>query len=290
MSILANSQTKVIVGGFGRQGSFHFQRMKAYGTKIVAIVSRSQKKKQSGIPVYKHYVQAQKNHQADWAVLFVPAAYLAQAALEALASGLNLVLITEGVLVHDALKIFAKAREKKLCVLGPNCPGIISPGKTKLGILPGEVFLKGSVGIVSRSGTLTYEIASQLTRANIGQSTVVGIGGDLVIGLDFVQILKNFARDEQTKAVVLIGEIGGNLEEKAAEYLQKYQYPKKIVAFIAGRTAPSAKQMGHAGAIITGKSGTAATKIKALEKAGVMVARLPSDIVKWLHEAKICPE
>lgn len=281
MPILIDKETKVIVQGLGTQGSFHARLMKESGTKIVAGISTTKKGDFEGIPLYSTVEEAAKEVQADFSIIFVPAQYAKNAAFEALNQNLNLVIITEGIPVHDAIDIMELARKKNLTVIGPNCPGIISPGKSKIGIMPSHIFKEGRTGIISRSGTLTYEIVNQLSRKGIGQSTVIGIGGDPIIGTDFIQALKLFEDDDETDSVVLIGEIGGNLEEKAAEFIKKY-FSKKIVSYIAGRTAPKEKRMGHAGAIIEGSSGSAESKISALNDAGVGVAELPSEVVRLL--------
>jgi succinyl-CoA synthetase alpha subunit len=253
--------------------------MKDSGTEIVAGVTPGKAGEEvEGIPVYHSVAEALKEHKADFSVIFVPAKFAKDASLEALENGLNIIIITEGVPVHDSIEIIAKAKEKGLVVLGPNCPGIIVPEEIKIGIMPKHIFKKGNVGIVSRSGTLTYEIVNLLSENGIGQSTCVGIGGDAVIGLDFIDVLKEFESDPETEKIVLIGEIGGDLEEKAAVFI-KENIKKPVVAYIAGKTAPLGKKMGHAGAIISGKAGTAESKIKALEEAGVKVAKLPSEVV-----------
>jgi len=266
------------VYGLGKQGSFHTRLMKEYGTNIVGIVSRSSEAEFEGIPIIK----IAKDVTADWGIIFVPAGYAKASALEALDNGLNIVIITEGMRVHEVLEIVQKAKEKGLVVIGPNCPGLISPGKSKLGIMPAHIFSKGEVGLVSRSGTLTYEIVNELSRAGIGQSTVVGIGGDMVIGSSFVDVLRLMEADKDTRKIVVVGEIGGSLEEEAAEFI-KNNVSKKVVAYIAGVSAPKEKRMGHAGAIIEGNKGTAESKIKAFEAAGVKVAKLPSEIVGFLR-------
>ncbi len=282
MSVIVNKDTKVIVQGItGKQGSFHTKLMLEYGTNIVAGVTPGKAGQQvEGIPVFNSVKDALKEHEADFSIIFVPAKFAKDAAIEALENRLNIVVISEMIPVHDVLDI-VKAADGKI-VIGPNCPGIISPGESKLGIMPGHVFKKGNIGVVSRSGTLTYEIVNELTRNGIGQSTVIGIGGDSVIGTNFIDALKEFEKDKETEAIVLIGEIGGDLEEKAAEFIKK-NITKKVVAYIAGRTAPPGKRMGHAGAVISGSSGTAKAKTQALEKNGVKVAKLPSEIVKLLH-------
>ncbi|MFH1638615.1 MAG: succinate--CoA ligase subunit alpha [Candidatus Woesearchaeota archaeon] len=281
MMILIDKDTKVIVQGLtGKQGSFHAGKMKEYGTQVVAgVTPRKGGTKVDGIPVYNSIKEALEKHEASWSIIFVPAKFAKEAALEAIENGLNIVLITEGVPVHDSIKIVQEA--KSLTVIGPNCPGMISPGASKLGIMPGHVFKKGKVGVISRSGTLTYEIVEELTKAGIGQSTVVGVGGDPVLGSSFIDLLELFERDKDTEKVVIIGEIGGDMEEKTADFI-KENFSKPVVAYIAGTTAPEGKKMGHAGAVISGSSGTAAAKIKKLKEAGVKVARLPSEVAKLL--------
>jgi succinyl-CoA synthetase alpha subunit len=288
MGILVDEETRVIVQGMtGRQGSFHTRQMMEYGTRIVAGVTPGKGGETiHGVPVFDTVEEALRREEAEAAVLFVPARHAPEAALEALENGLLTVIITEGVPVHDTLRVLARARERRLTVIGPNCPGITAVGACKIGIMPNHLFREGPLGIVSRSGTLTYEILYQLTRAGIGQSTAIGIGGDRVIGFDFVQALEIFREDEETEQVVLIGEIGGNLEEKAAEYLSR-GYPKEVVGYIAGRTAPPEKRMGHAGAIITEGAGTAESKIRALERAGVRVAEIPSQIPLLLRRESL---
>ncbi len=280
--ILLNKDTSAIVQGItGYQGGFHTQLMLDYGTKIVAGVTPGKAgERVHGVPVFDTVADALKVKKAEWSVLFVPAKFAKSAAFEALNNGLNIIIITEGIPVHDSIEIMALAEKKKLKVLGPNCPGIATPGEAKLGIIPGQFLKKGNIGIVSRSGTLTYEVANLLSKEGLGQSTIVGIGGDPVIGIDFIDILREFEKDKDTKVVVVIGEIGGDMEERAAKFLKGYK--KKVVAYIAGLTAPEGKRMGHAGAIISGSTGTAKAKVEALEKAGVKVARLPSEIIKLL--------
>lgn len=280
---MIQKNTKVIVQGItGHHGRIHTAHMKEYGTKIVAGVTPG-KGGQSidGVPVYGTIKQALKQHRAQWSVIFVPAAHARDAAIEALRAGLHIVIITEHVPVHDAIDIHAEARRRHRIVVGPNCPGLVVPGACKIGIMPNNIFLPGDVGVVSRSGTLTYEIVQSLTAKGIGQSAVIGCGGDPVPGLDFIDALKRFKKDKETRRIVLIGEIGGDFEERAAAYIKR-SVLKPVVAYIAGRTAPKGKRMGHAGAIISGEAGTAETKIKALKEAGVKIARLPSDVVRLL--------
>ncbi|MBU4502731.1 MAG: succinate--CoA ligase subunit alpha [Nanoarchaeota archaeon] len=286
MAIIIDENTKCIVQGLtGKQGSFHTKQMKEYGTKIVSGVTPGKKgEKVEGIPVFNTIKEALEHEKAEISVMFVPPKFAKDAAFEALENDLHLVIITEHIPVHDAMEIMALAKKKNKIVIGPNCPGIISPGKSKLGIMPNHIFKEGKIGVISRSGTLTYEIVNELTNSGFGQSTVIGIGGDPIIGLDFIEGLKKFEKDDDTKAVILIGEIGGNMEEKTAEFLK--DYPKPVIAYIAGRTAPKGKTMGHAGAIIQGNAGTAEQKIKAFEKSGIKVAELPSEIIKMLKDAK----
>ena len=285
MSILIDGNVKAIVQGVtGNQGSFHTKLMLEYGTKIVAGVTPGKGGQEiHGIPVFNSIADALGEHDAEWSIIYVPAKFVKSAAFEALDNMLNIVIISEGVPVHDSIAIMKKSKEKGLVVVGPNCPGIISPGKSKLGIMPEHIFVQGNVGLVSRSGTLTYEIINELTRNGLGQSTAVGIGGDPVVGLDFISALKLFEEDPETKAIVLIGEIGGDMEENTAKYI-KENISKPVVAYIAGKTAPKGKKMGHAGAVISGDSGTAETKVKALAKVGIKVAELPSQIPKMLKE------
>ncbi len=279
--MLVNKNTKVIIQGLGKQGSFHTKLMKKYGTRIVAAISTTKKGKFEGIPIYKTVEEAVNENKADFSIIFIPAKFVKKPALEALNNGLNLVIITEGMPVHDTIEIMQTAKKNNLLVIGPNSPGIISPGQSKIGIMPSHIFRKGSTAVISRSGTLTYEIVNQLTKNRIGQSIAIGIGGDTVIGLDFIQALRLLERDSETKSIVLIGEIGGSLEEKAAEYI-KNNVSKKVVAYIAGRASPKGKRMGHAGAIIEGETGTAQSKIKALRQNGVEVVKLPSEIIDFL--------
>ncbi|MEM3665988.1 MAG: succinate--CoA ligase subunit alpha [Candidatus Bathyarchaeia archaeon] len=285
MGIIINKNTRAIVQGItGTQGSFHTKLMLEYGTKIVAGTSPGKGGSQIyGIPVYDTVEEAQKKHQADASIIFVPAPFAADAALEALENGIKtIVIITEHIPIKDAINVMTYAKQAKATIIGPNTPGIITPGESKLGIMPAHIFKPGGIGMVSRSGTLTYEIAASLTRKNLGQSTCLGLGGDPITGLNFIDALKMFDEDAQTKAVVLVGEIGGNLEELTAEYISRKKYLKPVVAFIAGRSAPPGKRMGHAGAIIMGSSGTAESKIEAFKNAGVMVAEKPSDVPELL--------
>jgi len=285
MAILVGKNTRAVVQGItGSQGMFHTKLMMEYGTKIVAGVTPGKGGTSvHGIPVYDTVNEAIEAHKATASIVFVPAPGAKEAAFEAIDAGLNpVIIITEGIPVRDTMEIVAVTREKKTSLVGPNTPGIITPGECKLGIMPGQVFGKGDVGLMSRSGTLTYEIAAGLTKSGVGETTCVGIGGDPIVGLTFIELLEIFREDKDTKAVALIGEIGGNAEEQAAEYIKKTSYPKPVAAYIAGRTAPPGKRMGHAGAIISGKTGTADSKIEALRSAGVSVAEKPTDIARLL--------
>ena len=287
MSIIINGDTKVIVQGItGNEGRFHTAAMLRYGTKVVAGVTPGKGGQEAeGLPVYDTVAETVSNHGANTSIMFVPARFAKSAVLEAIDAGLKtLTVITEGIPQKDAIEFVAKAREKgDVTIVGPNCPGVISPiHRIKVGIMPDHIFSPGSVGIASRSGTLTYEIAWHITYSGAGQSTCIGLGGDAIVGLDFIKLLEMFKEDEETKGVVLIGEIGGNAEELAAEYIAETNYPKPVVAYIAGRLAPPGKRMGHAGAIVMGNTGTAKSKIDAFNKAKVPVAEKPSDIVKLL--------
>ncbi len=288
MVVLVDENTKVIVQGItGHEGSFHTRLMLEYGTKIVAGVTPGKGGKEvHGVPVYDTMEEAVAEHpDANASIVFVPAKFAADAVYEAIDAGMKVVVvITEGIPVHDTLKFVNYAKRKGTVIIGPNCPGIISPGKTKIGIMPGRAFAPGSVGIISRSGTLTYEVAYALTRAGLGQSTAIGVGGDPVVGLTFTEAMELFEKDPDTKALVIIGEIGGDMEERAAKMIEEGRFTKPVVAFVAGRTAPPGKRMGHAGAIIMMGTGAYQDKVKALEKAGVRVARIPQDIPKLVEE------
>lgn len=280
MSILIDHSTRVIVQGItGRDGQFHALKMKAYGTQIVGGTSPGKGGTSVGnIPVFDTVPEAVSATGADTSVIFVPARFAADAIMEAADAGIRLIIcITEGIPTLDVIKAHSFVRSKGAMLLGPNCPGLISPGKSLAGILPGSIFKEGDTAVISRSGTLTYEVVYHLTAAGIGQSSAVGMGGDPVVGLYFRELLEMFEKDPQTKAIVMIGEIGGNAEELAAEYIRKH-VNKPVIAFIAGQSAPAGKQMGHAGAIITGNSGSAAGKIAALEAAGIKVASEPAEI------------
>lgn len=283
--IIVGKNTRVIVQGItGTQGSFHTKLMLEYGTKVVAGTTPGKGGTEiHGVPIYDTVEEAQKRHDANASIIFVPAPFAVDAALEALENGIGtIVIITEHIPIKDAISLMAVAKQANATIVGPNTPGIVSPDECKLGIMPAHVFRSGNIGMVSRSGTLTYEIAASLTRKQLGQSTCLGLGGDPITGLNFIDALRMFKDDRQTEAVVLIGEIGGNLEELAARYIAEEKYPKPVVAFIAGRSAPPGKRMGHAGAIVTGKAGTAESKIDAFRNAGVRVAEKPGDIADLL--------
>jgi succinyl-CoA synthetase alpha subunit len=273
VSILIDKDTRLLVQGItGREGSFHTRQCVAYGTHVVAGVTPG-KGGQSldGIPVFNTMGEAVDRTGANASLIFVPSPFAADAILESAAAGLGLtVCITEGIPIRDMLKVVPFLRRKNCCLIGPNCPGVISPGRSKAGIMPGQIHKEGSVGVISRSGTLTYEVVHQLTQSGLGQSTCIGIGGDPIIGSSFVDMLKLFDEDPDTQGVVLIGEIGGNDEETAAEYIRDH-FSKPVVGFVAGLTAPPGKRMGHAGANISGSGGTAGEKIAAMRKGGIHV-------------------
>ena len=283
--ILLDENTKCLVQGItGKQGSFHTEQMLNYDTCIQAGVTPGKGGQDClGVPIFNSIEEATEETDVNASIIFVPAKFAKDAAFESIRHLDLVVIISEHIPVHDSLDIMAYANQMDTTVIGPNTPGVISPGVGKLGIMPTHIFKEGNVGLISRSGTLTYEIASELTRAGIGQSTCVGIGGDPVIGTNYIDILKRFEEDDGTDSVVLIGEIGGNAEEKAAEYI-KNEMTKPVVSYIAGRTAPPGKRMGHAGAIIQGNTGTVASKTEALNDAGVEVAKKPSEIVELLKK------
>ncbi|MDL2315984.1 succinate--CoA ligase subunit alpha [Desulfovibrio sp. OttesenSCG-928-A18] len=276
MSILVDEDTRVLVQGLtGREGMFHAERMLEYGTKIVAGVTPGKGgQRVHGVPVFNTVAEAVERTGADTSVIFVPAAAATDSACEAAEAGIRLVvMITEHIPVLDMVRCKAFLDSMGTMLIGPNCPGIVSPGKCKIGIQPAYIHKQGGIGLISRSGTLTYEAVHQLSAAGLGQSTCIGIGGDPVPGLNFVDLLRMFRKDAQTEAVCVIGEIGGDNEERAAAYIRQSQYPKPVFGFIAGLTAPPGKRMGHAGAIISGSSGRGEDKIAALEAAGVTVIR-----------------
>ena len=285
MGILVDAGTRAIVQGItGKQGSYQTRLMLDYGTKIVAgVVPGKGGAIISGLPVFNKVSETIDAYSPNASIIFVPAASAQDAILEAIANKIKtVVVITEHLPIRDAINVMAKAAQAQVTVIGPNTPGVITPGECKLGIMPADVFAPGSVGLVSRSGTLTYEIAAELTAKGLGQTTCVGIGGDPVVGLNFIEALDLFKADEKTKAVVLIGEIGGNMEELTAQYIAETRYPKPVVAYVTGRFAPPGKRMGHAGAIITGKQGTAQSKIDAFISVDVKVAEKPSDVAALL--------
>ena len=287
MSIFADKRTKLLVQGItGRDGSFHTKQMIEYGTRVVAGVTpgKGGQKFESTVPVFNTVAAAVEATEADASVIYVPPMFAADAIMEAAEAGVRLIIaITEGVPVLDMTKVYPFVTERGARLIGPNCPGLITPGQTKIGIIPGRICTPGSVGVVSRSGTLTYEIVYQLTRAGIGQSTCVGIGGDPINGTNFIDCLAAFEADPATKAVCMMGEIGGTDEQDAAAFVRS-NMKKPVVGFIAGQTAPPGRRMGHAGAIISGSSGTAAEKIDSFRQAGIAVAQRPVDFVELIKK------
>ena len=280
MSILIDENTRLLVQGItGSEGSFHTRKCIEYGTKVVAGVTPGKGGSSfDTVPVFNSVEQAVKETGANVSMIFVPPAFAADAIMEAADAGIPLVVcITDGIPTLDMVTVLSYLKEKPTRLIGPNCPGLISPGKCKVGLMPGDIHMPGNVGVVSRSGTLTYEAVAQLTEQNIGQSTCIGVGGDPLIGTTFVDVLRLFEKDDQTKLVVLIGEIGGTAEQEAAKVI-KNEMSKPIVSFVAGSTAPPGRRMGHAGAIITGSSGTANEKIAALKAAGAAIASSPAEI------------
>ncbi|MBI3894680.1 MAG: succinate--CoA ligase subunit alpha [Acidobacteria bacterium] len=279
MSILVDEKTRLIVQGLGREGSFHAQQAIAYGTKVVGAVKPGKgRTQQDGLPLFDSVAQAMREVEPNASVIFVPASAAADAILEAADAGLPLVVcITEGIPTFDMIRAYAYLKTTKTRLIGPNCPGIISPGKCKIGIMPGHIHKQGNVGVVSRSGTLTYEAVGQLTALGIGQSTCIGIGGDPIIGTNFRAAVELFNADPDTHALVLIGEIGGTAEEEAAQYIREH-VKKPVVGFICGQTAPPGRRMGHAGAIISGGKGTAREKMAAMKAAGITVVESPAQI------------
>ena len=292
MSIFIDNDTKLVVQGItGRDGSFHTRQMMEYGTQVVAGVTPGKGGQTfegpdgKTAPIFNSMDEAVAETGANTSVIYVPPAFAANAVLEAVDSGVDLVVtITEGVPVLDMARAHAFARDRGVRILGPNCPGLISPGKSKVGILPAQIVAEGPIGVVSRSGTLTYEAVFQLTNVGLGQTTCVGIGGDPLIGTNFIDCLSAFEADPDTTAVVMIGEIGGTDEQEAAEYVSS-SMSKPVVGFIAGQTAPPGRRMGHAGAIISGSAGTAEEKMKAFEENGIAVAKRPADIVGLIQDA-----
>lgn len=287
MSILVDKKTKLVVQGItGSEGSFHAKQMLEYGTKIVAGVTPGKGgNKWEGIPVYNTVAEAVKEQKANTSVIFVPPPFAADAILEAAYSGIKVIIcITEGIPSKDMVQVYNSIKDLGVVLIGPNCPGVISPGKAKVGIMPGFIHKKGKIGVISRSGTLTYEAVKQLTDVKLGQSTCVGIGGDPVIGSRFIDIIKLFNDDSDTDGIIMIGEIGGTAEEEAAAFIKK-NVKKPVVGFIAGRTAPPGRRMGHAGAIISGGKGTAEDKMKVMKKAGIKVVESPAEIGLTMKKA-----
>ena len=286
MSIFIDNDTTVIVQGItGRDGSFHTKQMIEYGTRIVGGVTpgKGGQKFEGTVPVFNTVHEAVKATNANTSVIYVPPMYAADAIMEAADAGIKfIVAITEGVPVNDMTRVHPFVKEKGARLLGPNCPGLITPGESKVGIIPGRICMPGNIGVVSRSGTLTYEVVYQLTRAGMGQSTCVGIGGDPINGTNFIDCLAAFEADPKTKAIAMMGEIGGTDEQEAAEFVRT-KMKKPVVGFIAGQTAPPGRRMGHAGAIISGSAGTAAEKLEAFEKAGMGIARRPIEFVEQLR-------
>jgi succinyl-CoA synthetase alpha subunit len=286
MAIIVDGETRLVVQGItGREGSFHATRNKGYGTQVVAGVTPGKGGEDvEGIPVFDTVQEAVSETGANTAMVFVPARFAADAMFEAVDAGIDTVIcITEGIPAHDMLRVYNHVRPLGITLIGPNCPGALSPGKANVGIIPAEIFSEGSVGLVSRSGTLTYQIGHELTQLGVGQSTIVGIGGDPVVGSSFIDVLGRFQDDPETEIVVMVGEIGGAEEEKAAAFIEA-EVTKPVVAYIAGFTAPPGKTMGHAGAIISGSAGTAQAKKEALEAHGVQVGTNPTEVAQLVAE------
>ncbi|MEW6439371.1 MAG: succinate--CoA ligase subunit alpha [bacterium] len=288
MGILVSESTRVVVQGItGKEGSFHAKACKEYGTRVVAGVTPGKKGESvDGIPVFDSVLEAREQAGANTSLIFVPPPFAADAILESVDAGMELVVcITEGIPVQDMLPVYHAVRGSRTRLVGPNCPGVITPGQAKVGIMPGFIHKPGRVGVISRSGTLTYEAVKQLTDLGLGQSTCIGIGGDPIVGSSFVDLLGLFSKDDQTEAVVLIGEIGGSAEEEAATFIRSTGFAKPVIGFVAGRTAPPGRRMGHAGAIISGGKGTAAEKVRTMEQAGLQVCPTPADIGRTVQEA-----
>ncbi|NTW81789.1 MAG: succinate--CoA ligase subunit alpha [Chlorobiaceae bacterium] len=296
MSVLVNKDTRLLVQGItGSEGTFHTSQILEYGTNVVAGVTpgkggilyngNDRDKFCRPVPLFNTVKEAVEKTEANASVIFVPAAFAADAVMEAADAGLKVIIcITEGIPVNDMMKAYAFVKAKGAVLVGPNCPGVITPGEAKVGIMPGFIHKKGTIGVVSRSGTLTYEAVHQLTNVGLGQSTCIGIGGDPIIGTRFIDAVKLFAEDEETEGLIMIGEIGGSAEEEAAEYIREH-FRKPVVGFIAGRTAPPGRRMGHAGAIVSGGKGTAEDKIKVMEAAGIHVVESPADLGEAMLKA-----
>jgi succinyl-CoA synthetase alpha subunit len=286
MAIVVDNESRVVVQGItGREGSFHTLRNRAYGTNVVAGVTPGKGGQDvEGIPVFDTVADAVDREAADTAMVFVPAPFAADAIYEAVDAGIGTVIcITEGIPAHDMLRVYAHIRPRGVTMVGPNCPGVLSPGKANIGIIPAEIFSEGAVGLVSRSGTLTYQIGHELTQLGLGNSTIVGIGGDPVVGSSFIDVLGKFEADPETEIIVLVGEIGGDEEEKAARFIEA-EMSTTVLAYIAGFAAPPGKTMGHAGAIISGSSGTAQAKKETLEACGVRVGTTPTEVAGLVAE------
>jgi succinyl-CoA synthetase alpha subunit len=280
MSILVGTDTKLVISGFtGREGSFHGLNNKRYGTDLVAGVTPGKGGQDvEGVPVFNTFGEAVEQRGANTAMVFVPPRFAADSILEAADAGVDLIIaITEGIPAHDMLRVYTHLKRAGTRLIGPNCPGVLSPGKANVGIIPADFFTEGNVGLVSRSGTLTYQIGNEIARAGFGNSSIVGIGGDPIVGSSFIDIISLFEQDEQTELIVMCGEIGGDEEERTAEYIAEH-VSKPVLAYIAGFTAPPGKTMGHAGAIVSGTSGTAQAKAEALEAKGVRVGRTPTEV------------
>jgi succinyl-CoA synthetase alpha subunit len=287
MAIIVDEETKLVISGLtGREGSFHGLRNRSYGTDVVAGVTPGKGGQDvEGIPIYDKVAEAVAERGANTSMIFVPARFAAAAITEAIDAGVHTVIaITEGIPVYDMLGVYWKARDAGVLLIGPNCPGVLSPGKSNVGIIPAQFFDPGAIGVVSKSGTLTYQIGNELKQAGVGNTSIVGIGGDPIVGSDFIDVLSLFENDDETQLIVMVGEIGGDAEERAADFIAE-QVSKPVVAYIAGFTAPPGKQMGHAGAIISGSSGTAEAKKEALEARGVRVGRSPTEAAQLAAEA-----